>query len=80
MQFQKVYDRDFVNPLVEDDRHFIAVWLVEADDTKAYILQEDSHLKEFEETTLCELKATINMLSSRYALWGYKSETLKDEL
>lgn len=46
MRFQKVYDCDFTNPLFEDDRHFIAVWLIEADDTKAYILQEDSHLKE----------------------------------
>lgn len=52
MQFQKVYDCDFVNPIFEDDQHFIAVWLVEADGDKAYILQEDSHLKEFDEKSL----------------------------
>lgn len=80
MLFQKVYDLDFINSHDEDDHHFIAVWLIEVDDTKVYILQEDSHLKEYEETTICELKSTINMLASRYALWGYKSEILKDEL
>ena len=78
--FKKVYECDFINPLFEDDRHFVAVWLVDDGDTKAYILQEDSHLKEFEEKALCELKIKISMISNHYSLWGYESELLKNEL
>ena len=80
MLFQKVYDRDFINMLDEDDRHFIAVWLVKDEDDRAYVLQEDSHLKEYEESSICELKDTISKLATRYELWGYKSEILKNEL
>lgn len=80
MRFRKVYDCDFINPLFEDDRHFIAVWLIEDEDTKAYVLQEDSHLKEYKEGSMCELKATICQLATRYEIWGYKAELLKNDL
>lgn len=80
MMLEKVYDCDFVNPQNEEDKHFITVWLIEVEGCRAYLLQEDSHLKEFAVDSLRALKDTVNVLATHYEIWEYEPELLKNEL
>ena len=70
------------NCLFEDDKHLLAVWLFEDEERgiKVYILQEDTHLKEFPSNALCELKLTVSLKATHYAMNGYEKELVKNEL